>query len=613
MIDPITNNRRASAISKRHIARAVLAAPLMAAAVLPALAHAQTAPVPTTREEIRRNELEDRLRTQGQAVVVDDGTIERAPCPLADAQFAGIRFTFTGAQFTGLDAIGTDIVQPAFADLVGQELPVSAICDIRDRAATILRQNGYLAAVQVPVQSVDTGVVRFDAVLARMTSVQIRGEAGKSSKALQRTIDRLAGQAVFNIDEAERYLLLARDIPGLDVRLVLQPAPRESGAQPGEVVGIFNVVRTPFYSDANIQNFGSRAVGRFGGLLRMRFNGITGLGDETILSAYSTADTSEQTVLQATHEFRVGGEGLKLGANFTAAWSTPDIPGPDPFESDTVIASAYASYPFKRSQAANLYGTVGFDLIDQNTDFSGLPLSEDNLRVAYARLDFNRIDEPSLRGVGGYSGLEPRFGLAGTLEVRQGLDVLGASEDCGPAAGNFAACAVPGLVPISRLDADPTGLVVRGQAQIDFRPTPLWKLSLAPRFQYSPDALLGFEQLSGGNYTVGRGFDPGSVIGDSGFGGNVEIAYGSLLPEVAGGRAVQGYAFFDLMAVSNKNVPGDPQTISSVGGGVRASLGDRIYLDVFGAIPLERAPFQAQRGDVRLLVNLTIQLAPWRR
>ncbi len=605
--------RRTRAITLRTKTFALIAAPLITAVTVPDIAVAQTGPVPTTREEIRRDQLEDRLQTQGEAVTVDDGTVERAPCPLADPQFAEIRFTFTGADFTGLDAIGADVVRPAYADQIGQELPVAAICEIRDRAATILRRAGYLAAVQVPVQAVDGGEVKFDAVLARMSAVQVRGEAGPSGKALQRYIDQLTGQPVFNIDEAERYLLLARDIPGLDVRLVLQPASREAGAQPGDVVGIINVTRTPFYSDANIQNFGSKAVGRFGGLLRMRFNGITGLGDETVLSAYSTADTSEQVVLQASHEFRVGGDGLKFGAGYTTAWSRPDFVGPDPFESDTTIISAYASYPFKRTQAMNLFGSVGVDLIDQQTDFSGVPLSEDKLRVAYARLDFNKIDDASLRGAGGYSGIEPRFGIAGSLELRQGLDFLGASNDCGPASTGFLACAAPGVVPISRLDGDPSGLSLRGEARIDLRPTPLWKLSFAPRFQYSPDALLSFEQVSGGNYTVGRGFDPGAVIGDSGYGGQVEVAYGSLVPDAPGGKAFQGYAFFDLMAVSTKNVAGDPQTISSLGGGLRANLGQRLFLDVFGAVPLERAPFQAERGDFRLLVNLTIQLAPWFR
>lgn len=566
-------------------------------------AHAQV-----TREEIQRDRLERELRTEGQAVAVDGG-VERAPCPLAGPQFADVKFTFSAAEFSGLDLIDSDIVAPAYDGLVGTEISVASICDIRDRAATILREAGYLASVQVPVQEIQGGRVKFDVVLARMTAVQIRGDAGKSGKALQAYIDKLAAQPVFNIGEAERYLLLARDIPGLDVRLVMQPAPKDSGARRGDVVGIFNVTRTPWLADATIQNLGSKAVGRVGMFGRVRLNGLTGLGDETILSAYATTSIKEQQVLQAGHEMRLGSEGFKLGGNLTFAWSRPDVPGDNLFESESVIGTLYGSYPFRRSQTANLYGSAGFEFIDQNIDFTGLPLSKDRLRIAYARLEFNSIDEPSLRGVGGYSSIEPRFGIAGALEVRQGFDVFGASAPCGV---GFVNCTNPGVVPPSRLDGDPTAFVVRGEGQIDFRPAPLWLMSFKPRFQFSPDALFSYEQISGGNYTAGRGYDPGATIGDSGYGGQFELAYGSLVPETPGQSTFQPYAFFDFMAVSSKNIPGDPQTLTSIGGGLRSTLGEATFLDIVGAIPLEKAPFQTERGDFRLLATLSVQFGPKR-
>ncbi len=608
-----------AAFSPRRLARGTgtLALMLAGSSLFAGSVTAQTATPavpPTTREEIQRDRLEERLRTEGQSVAVD-GAVERAPCPLSAPQFAQLRFTLTDANFTGLDAIDPAIVKPAYADLVGQVLSVAAICDIRDRAATLLRQSGYLAAVQVPVQEIDGGVVRFDVVLARMVSVQIRGETGPSGRQLEKYIDRLAQQGIFNVNEAERYLLLARDIPGLDVRLVLQPAPREQGSQsgqvaPGDVVGVFNVSHTPIFADANIQNLGSKSVGRFGGLARIRVNGITGLGDETTLSFYTTEDFDEQQVLQAGHEMRLGSEGLRLGVNGTFAWSTPDVFGPDLFDSETTIVSAYAAYPFRRSQTSNLFGTAGFDFIDQDVQFADLPLTKDRLRVAFARLDFNRIDSASLSGRNGYSAQEPRFAFAGSVELRQGLGIVGASDGCGPA---FVRCIGAGAVPPSRLDGDPTALVLRAEGQMDYRPSPLLKFSLKPRVQYSPDALFSYEQVSGGNYTAGRGYDPGSVIGDSGFGGQFEVAYGSLVPRTLRGIALQPYVFADWMSAYSKNIPGDPQTISSAGAGVRATLGRLASLDIYGAVPLEKAPFQASRGDFRLLMNLSVQLAPFNR
>ena len=55
---------------------------------------------------------------------------------------------------------------------------------------------------------------------------------------------------MFNRYEAERYLLLASDLPGYTVRLTLRPA----GGAPGDVIGDVTVQRTPAYVDFNVEN-----------------------------------------------------------------------------------------------------------------------------------------------------------------------------------------------------------------------------------------------------------------------------------------------------------------------------------------------------------------------
>ena len=568
----------------------------------------QSSAAAPTREEIQRGVIDEALKGQAQPLSLD-GDVERSACPLAGPEFSDVRFTLKSVDFTGLISVDAASLSSSYTDYIGQDVPVSVVCDIRDRAATILRSNGYLAAVQVPPQTIDSGNVRFDVLMARMTAVQVRGDAGPSEALLQKYIEKLAAQPVFNINTADRYLLLARDIPGLDVRLSLRPVSAESGGQPGEVVGEFNVVRTPVYADINVQNFGSKAVGRFGGLARVRFNGLTGLGDETVISGYSSADFKEQQVLQVGHEFTVGGEGLKFGGNFTYAWTRPELSGGLDVDSQTFVASAYASYPFIRKQSHNIFGTVGLDYIDQRTDLLGVRTNEDRLSVAFARLDFNQIEAGSISGRGGYSAFEPKWGIGGSLEIRQGLDILGASEGCGPA---FVNCIGQTVLP-TRADGDPTAFVVRGQAKIDFRPTPLLAVTLKPRLQYSPDALFSYEEVSGGNYTTGRGYDPGTIIGDSGYGLQTEISYGSLVPETPESIALQPYVFFDIMGVWNKNVPGDPQKLYSAGGGLRMTIGQQASLDLTAVVPLKRAPFETRRQDARALLTLTVQLAPWKR
>jgi len=572
----------------------------LVAVATPATALAQATPQIPTREEIQQPTLAPLTPPNEQVVSADDG-IERAPCPLANPEFANVRITLRGVEFSSVEGIDNAMLASSWSDKVGQDLPISVVCDIRDRAATMLRSKGYLAAVRVPPQTIDDGIVRLDILAARMSRIEVRGDAGANEPLLQRYLSRLDDQPVFNIIDAERYLLLARDIPGMDARLTLRP-----GSAPGEVVGEVTVARTPVLFDFNAQNFGSRDVGRWGGVARVRFAGLTGMGDLTTASFYSTPDFDEQQVVQLAHEFRVGGEGLRFGASYTYAWTRPDIAA-FPIKSKTQIASLFASYPVTLTQARRLTIGGGLDLIDQEIGLGGVPINRDRLRVFNLRGDASWIDPSSVAGRAGFSPSEPRWAVSTSLEARQGVNFLGASNDCGPGG---VTCFLPGAVPLTRVEGKPDAFLLRANALAEWRPHKLFTLSAAPRAQWASDPLLAYEEFSGGNFTVGRGFDPGTIIGDSGVGVALEARYGSFVPANTKAFAVQPFAFFDAAWVWNKDTAFNginPQKLYSAGGGMRIAYGDVARLDVTVAVPLNRGGFLAQKPDPRLLVSLTTQ------
>lgn len=580
--------------------RNLIGSAALIAVAMPAAALAQATPQIPTREEIQQPTLAPLTPPNEQVVSADDG-IERAPCPLANPEFANVRITLRGVEFSSVEGIDNATLASSWSDRVGQDLPISVVCDIRDRAATTLRAQGYLAAVRVPPQTIDDGIVRLDILAARMSRIEVRGDAGRSERLLQRYLSRLDDQPVFNVIDAERYLLLARDIPGLDARLTLRP-----GNVPGEVVGEVLVARTPFVFDTNIQNFGSRDVGRWGGVARVRFAGLTGMGDLTTASFYSTPDFDEQQVVQLAHEFRVGGEGLRLGASYTYAWTRPDIAA-FPIKSKTQIASLFAAYPVTLTQAHRLTIGGGLDLIDQDIGLGGVPINRDRLRVFNLRADASWIDPGSVAGRSGFSPSEPRWAVSTALEARQGVSFLGASNDCGPGG---VTCFLPGAVPLTRVDGKPDAFLIRANALAEWRPQKLFTLSAAPRAQWASDPLLAYEEFSGGNFTIGRGFDPGTIIGDSGIGVALEARYGSFVPANTKAFALQPFAFFDAAWVWNKDAAFNglnPQKLFSAGGGVRVAYGDVARLDVTMAVPLNRGGFLAQKPDPRLLVSLTTQ------
>ena len=78
-------------------------------------------------------------------------------------------------------------------------------------------------------------------------------------------------------------------------------------------------------------------------------------------------------------------------------------------------------------------------------------------------------------------------------------------------------------------------------------------MAVSPRAQIGFDPLLSFEEFTAGNYTVGRGYDPATLTGDSGAGVAVELR-GPRIPMFKNARfLVQPYVFGDAAWVWNKN------------------------------------------------------------
>jgi len=567
---------------------------LAAGAGLLAEAPAFAQAVAPTREELTRPELAPPTPKSTLNVV---GGVERSPCPLANPEFNDVRVTITSVDFHNLKGATPDEMRATWADFAGTEHPVSVICEIRDRAGTYLRSKGYLAAVQVPTQRIENGQVRLELLYARVTTIRARGETGGAEAKLAGYLSKLTEDEIFDRFRAERYLLLARDLPGYNVQLVLKPA----GTGPGELVGEVSVIRRPYSVDAMVSNLAAQETGRWGGQLRAQAYGLTGLGDNTYVSIYSTSDFKEQQIFQAGHSFRPGNEGLSVNAQFTYAWSKPIIDldqaeSPD-IKSRTLFATLGLAYPLVRTQAKNLSIGAGFDFVNQKTDLFE-PLSRDRLRVLWARADFDAIDLRSRR---------PKWRVAGTIEARHGINVFDASESCDEDLG-----CPGGATPQSRIDANPQATLIRFNGTAELGIGHSLAVAVSPRAQYGFNKLLAFEQFTAGNYTVGRGYDPSILTADSGAGVGIELRGPRLSPFHRTPLQVQPYVFGDAAWTWTRGQFSDPRHLKSAGGGLRGEFSDRAALDVLVAFPLEKVGiFEKRKGEPRFLLTLTTRLLPW--
>ena len=546
-----------------------------------------------SREQVQQPAPASTVNPASTARVDASKVIRSAPCPL---ETSSARVTLTSVRYRSpaeKPVVGSIARALAGVGVETQgEQPVKAVCAIRDRANAALRKAGYIASVQIPPQTITTGELLLTVVTARITEVRVHGEPGHYRDTLLTRIAKLRALDPVNEHDAERILLIAGDLPGLDVQLSLRPA----GTTPGAVIGDLTIVRRRFTMLANVQNYGSRQLGRETVYVRAETYGLLTPSDVVYVGASTTRQLREQQVAQAGYITGVGGNGATVGIRANYAWSRPDL-GQLDLRSRSLIAGLDLSLPLIRTVPANLTIGGGAEAIEQRTRVYGggvsTPLNRDKLRVVFLRLGGNA----RLRALDG----RDIFTFAGGLELRKGLGLLGATKE-----GEISSAS--GYTP-SRFGADPQAFVVRGSGAATAHLRPL-SISSEARIQWTNKPLLNFEEFSVGNLSIGRGYDPGSNSADRAAGLANEARFDlPFLPTLP----IQLFGFGDIVWLRNldEGTTERRRTLRSVGGGARVTLPGRLLLEVTYAKPLDRAlTFDDKPPPARVLASLTAQFAP---
>jgi hemolysin activation/secretion protein len=516
--------------------------------------------------------------------------IPAQPCPLREST---VQASITAVEFTGPE--GAELAPVIRTLLAGVQVPqgerpIAVVCDIRDDAIARLRQEGFIAAVQIPPQRIETGQLRLEVVTGKLIEVHMRGDAPPFREELAARAEELKALDPFNQFEAERILLLASDIPGVEVRLTLAPA----RTKPGELIGEVSVYYQPFRVLGNVNNYGSQEQGRYTAYVRGEIYGLTGAEDMTYLAGSTTIDFDEQQVVQLGHVMGLGRSGMTLGGHFAYAWSRPDLDEIDPndildLHSTSLIGRLEATMPLMRSRRSTINLRGGLELLQQRTDSDFGELVHDNLRVAFLRGEWN-FREPLLDGGDAYS-------LYGALELRKGLDIFNASDRYD--------------ILASRFDGDPQAFVVRGELGGVAQLSPVFSFALDGRAQWANNPLLNFEEFSVGNYTIGRGYDPGSVTADRAIAVRPEIRADVLRTPRA---RLQLFGFYDNVWVKNLDrfSTDDGRSVAAWGGGARAVIAPHFLIEATFAKPVDRIFENGPKPPARLLLSLTSLFSPMR-
>jgi hemolysin activation/secretion protein len=487
----------------------------------------------------------------------------------------------------GNKAMETDEVLACLEGYKDKDYTLAGLKDVADLITSLYQQEGYvLAKAYIPKQEIVDGIVTIAIVEGDLGFIEITDNKYYTTSYVRSWFSHLKREAVREQD-IERAILLANDTPAMNVTTAFR-----RGNKPGTADLVVKVEDSyPLNLDLEYNNHGNPLISRskIGFNLQSVMSPVTG----SVLNLRGImGETFDKTFYgHIDYNVPIGYQGARWGLRYLYAdylvGGGLEILG---IEGDSQIMGGYIEYPFVRSRVHNFYGTIGFDykhIFEYKADGSN---SNDDLSIAYLRLDYDSID----RFLGEKLPAKNYVSLTYSHGFNKVFGSLGENDDD---ASNFGADG-----KFDRFNLD----VVRVQK--------LWKdiiLLVKGSGQYSNDILTSGEKFSIGGANSVRGTRLSEYVGEKGYLASLEISssypfiwlknlllLGKKISDEEVKKTVRAVAFGDhagVFEVDNGEVPtigkNKSDYLSSIGFGARLYLFDRLDVKVDVGYPFWDSEF----------------------
>ncbi|MBY0564242.1 MAG: hypothetical protein K2P58_08650 [Hyphomonadaceae bacterium] len=474
-------------------------------------------------------------------------------------------FLLMGLTIDGANAFTHAALADAYEPHLGQSVNVSDLALIAEAITARYRQDGYfLSRAIVPEAFNDGGVARIVVLEGRIDDVSIEGNAAELVRPF---LGGLELEPIARLDELDRRLALASDVPGVSVRSQIEPNAEDPTAH--RLVVTATLTRQTGY--LGLDNRGAEDAGPVQAYGRAYANSAFTARDQFSVGFFATPSApGELSYGDATYTY-VREDGGRWSAQASVS-RTQDENAEQPGGDAQSFAIRY-DHPLLRRRDRGLWLGASFELKHAESDWFGGGNYTDELRVArFALRGFLNED-----------------GHATTVLLRSsvGLDFLGASEHS--------------AFSRSRADADATFVSLNVFAS-HYRDVGRFAgVYGAIAAQWADRPLLVAEEFFVGGPVFGRAYDPGEIAGDRGVAGLIEVRAG-FDPELDAISLLQGYVFADVAEVWNFS--GGADSVASAGLGMRVSFDDWLTARMEVARPLTRTPAAEGDKDLRQFFSL---------
>lgn len=276
-------------------------------------------------------------------------------------------------ELSGNDFIPDDELQAILKAWRGKELTLLEIYDAADAITRRYREQGYaLASATVPAQKVADGVVRIEVVEGRVGGLRFTGNRRYDDDFLDYHVDEIGVGQRLRLDALERELLLLNDMPGLQVRSIIEP---------GEEYGTSNIVietqETPVAGRIGLNNYGRESAGEWRLEGSLDVNNPLGMGDALGLQLVHSEAALLDFYAGLNYSLPVNNKGTRAGISLARYVYEVDERDVEQFRQnrrlglitsdvggDGSSVRLQVTHPLERSRARNTLVGAGFNRSD---------------------------------------------------------------------------------------------------------------------------------------------------------------------------------------------------------------------------------------------------------
>lgn len=440
-------------------------------------------------------------------------------------------------------------------------ISLAELFQARSAITDLYIQKGYITSgAYIPPQTIQSGVIKIQVVEGKLEDIQVTGNRRLNSNYVRSRL-AIATSAPLNRER----LLEALQLLQLNPLIQTLKAELSAGSRPGTSVLQVEIAEAPSFSAQVILDNGrSPSVGSFRRRLQVNEANLLGLGDNLSL-AYTNTDGSN--TLDAGYTLPLNPRNGTLSFNFGTSWSNVIE---DPFDIlDIESSSRYYELTFRQPviQTPTQEFALGIVASRRESKATYQPPGEEQL--AFPSLgadDEGRTRISALRFFQEWTSRNSREVIALRSQFNLGIGALDATINSERPDSRFFAW--QGQAQWARLLAPDTLLLIRANTQL------------------ATTSMLPLEQFGLGGLDSVRGYRQDFLLTDNGSFASAEVQIPILrLPET--NTILKLAPFVDFGVVwNNSGADPDPNTLASVGLGLRWSQGDRFTARLDWGIPL---------------------------